>query len=133
MPTSEAGDFLVTVRQANGNILALIPYSVAGNRLADPSGLSTASLAKGNLRLKLEKEHYQPGETIKMSLSTPYSGTGLITIERENVLTHAWFTAQAGESVQEIQIPEQFEGRGYVNVSFVRSLDSEAVYMNPHT
>lgn len=133
MPTSEAGDFLVTVRQANGNILALIPYSVAGNRLADPSGLSTASLAKGNLRLKLEKEHYQPGETIKMSLSTPYSGTGLITIERENVLAHAWFTAQAGESVQEIQIPEQFEGRGYVNVSFVRSLDSEAVYMNPHT
>ena len=133
MPTSEAGDFLVTVRQANGAILALIPYSVAGNRLADPSGLSTGSLAKGNLRLKLEKEHYQAGETIKMSLSTPYAGTGLITIERENVLTHAWFIAQAGESVQTIQIPGQFEGRGYVNVSFVRALDSEAVYMNPLT
>lgn len=133
MPTSEAGDFLVTVRQANGNILALIPYSVAGSRLADPSGLSTGSLAKGNLRLKLEKEHYKAGETIKMSLSTPYAGTGLITIERENVLAHAWFTAQAGESVQEIQIPGQFEGRGFVNVSFVRALDSEAVYMNPHT
>ncbi len=133
MPTGEAGDYLVTVRQNNGNILALIPFSVAGTRLAEPSDLSTRSLAKGNLRLKLEKDQYASGETIKMSLSAPYSGTGLITIERENVLTHAWFTAQAGESVQEIRIPEGFEGRGYVNVSFVRSLGSEAIYMNPHT
>ncbi|MDD4702515.1 MAG: MG2 domain-containing protein, partial [Desulfovibrio sp.] len=133
MPTTEVGDYLVTVRQKNGTILALIPFSVAGTRLADPADLSTASLAKGNLRLKLEKDQYASGETIRMSLSTPYSGTGLITVERENVLAHAWFTAQAGESVQEIRIPDGFEGRGYVNVSFVRSLGSEAVYMNPHT
>ncbi|SCM70313.1 MG2 domain-containing protein [Desulfovibrio sp. 86] len=133
LPTAEAGDYLVTVRQNNGHVLALVPFSVAGTRLAEPSDLSTRSLAKGNLRLKLEKEQYAPGDTIKMSLSTPYSGTGLITIERENVLTHAWLTAQAGESVQEIRIPEGFEGRGYVNVSFVRSLGSEAIYMNPHS
>lgn len=133
MPTAEAGDYLVTVRQKNGTVLALIPFSVAGTRLAEPTDLSTRSLAKGNLRLKLEKNQYASGETIKMSLSTPYSGAGLITIERENVLAHTWFTAQAGESVQEIRIPDGFEGRGYVNVSFVRSLGSEAVYMNPHS
>lgn len=132
LPTGEAGDFLVTVRKSDGTPLAIIPYSVAGNRLAEPESLSADSLVKGNLRLKLDKERYEAGETIKMRLSTPYAGTGLITIERENVLAHAWFTAEAGSSVQEIKIPANFEGRGYVNVSFSRSLQSDTVYMKPY-
>ncbi|MDR2695636.1 MAG: alpha-2-macroglobulin family protein, partial [Deltaproteobacteria bacterium] len=45
---------------------------------------------------------------------------------------HAWFTAKAGDSVQEIRIPADFEGRGYINVSFARAFDSDAVYMKPH-
>ncbi|QCC84883.1 alpha-2-macroglobulin family protein [Desulfovibrio desulfuricans] len=132
LPTTDAGDFLLTVRQPDGAVLAIIPYTVAGNRLAQPSALSAESLARGDLRLKLEKQQYAPGETIKMRLSTPYAGAGLITIERENVLTQAWFTAQAGESVQEIRIPDDFQGRGYVNVSYARSLDSDVIYMKPH-
>lgn len=132
LPTTDAGDYLLTVRQADGAVLAVIPYTVAGNRLAQPSSLSAESLAKGDLRIRLDKQQYAPGETIKMRLSTPYAGAGLITIERENVLAQAWFTAQAGESVQEIRIPDDFQGRGYVNVSYARSLDSDVIYMKPH-
>lgn len=132
LPTADAGEYLLTVRQADGAVLAVIPYTVAGNRLAQPSALSAESLAKGDLRIRLDKQQYAPGETIKMRLSTPYAGAGLITIERENVLAQAWFTAQAGESVQEIRIPEDFQGRGYVNVSYARSLDSDVIYMKPH-
>ena len=95
LPTTDAGDFLLTVRQPDGAVLAIIPYTVAGNRLAQPSALSAESLARGDLRLKLEKQQYAPGETIKMRLSTPYAGAGLITIERENVLTQACTTRQS--------------------------------------
>lgn len=132
LPTTDAGDFLLTVRQPDGALLAVIPYTVAGNKIAQPSALSNESLAKGDLRLKLEKQQYAPGDTIKMRISAPFAGAGLITIERENVLAQAWFTAQAGESVQEIRIPDDFQGRGYVNVSYARSLDSDVVYMKPH-
>ena len=66
LPTTDAGDFLVTVRQPDGAVLAVIPYTVAGDRLAQPSALSTESLAKGDLRLKLDKQQYAPGDTIKM-------------------------------------------------------------------
>lgn len=132
LPTGDAGDFLLTVRRADATVLAVIPYTVAGNSLARPDSLSSSSLAKGDLRLKLDKERYAPGETIRMRLSTPFAGTGLVTIERETVLAHAWFTAQPGESVQEIRIPADFQGRGYVNVSFARALDSDMVYMKPH-
>lgn len=132
LPTTTAGDFLLTIRQANGAMLAVVPYTVAGNNLAQSANLSAESLAKGDLRLKLDKDRYAAGETIKMRLSTPFAGTGLITIERENVLAQSWFTAQAGESVQEIKIPADFQGRGYVNVSYSRALESDVVYMKPH-
>ena len=101
--------------------------------LAQPSALSTESLAKGDLRLKLDKQQYAPGDTIKMRISTPYAGAGLITIEREkragSGMVHgpSW-RKRAGKSA----FPDDFQGRGYVNVSYARSLDSDVVYMKPH-
>lgn len=132
IPTETPGDYLLSVRDAEGTLLASIPFSIAGNRLAAPEELDPASLARGNLRLVLDKKRYAPGDVIKMRLSAPFDGSGLITIERDNVVAHAWFTAKAGESVQEITLPRDFEGAGYVNVSFVRSQQSDAIYMQPH-
>lgn len=132
IPAETPGDYLLSVRDAQGTLLASIPFSIAGNRLAAPEELDPASLARGNLRLVLDRKRYAPGDVIKMRLSVPFDGSGLITIERDSVVAHAWFTAKAGESVQEIALPRDFEGTGYVNVSFVRSLQSDAVYMQPH-
>ena len=132
LPTDTPGDYLVSVRDASGTLLARIPFSVAGERLLPPEELDTASLARGNLRLVLEKKHYAPGETVRMRLSAPFDGSGLITIERDRVLAHTWFTAKAGESVQELRLPDGFEGTGYVTVSFVRGPQSDAIHMQPH-
>ncbi len=132
LPTAEAGDFLLTVRDGNGHLLASIPYSIAGQRLAEPESLSPDALNRGDLRLKLEKTDHAAGERLRFRISAPFAGTGLVTIEREKVMAHAWFRANAGESVHEIMIPADFEGRGYVNVSFVREVASDAIYMKPH-
>lgn len=132
LPTAEAGDFLLTVRDGQGRLLASIPYSVAGQRLAEPEQLTPDALNKGDLRLKLEKTDFASGETMRFRLSAPFAGTGLVTIERDRVMAHAWFRAEAGESVQQITIPSDFEGRGYLNISFVRDAGSEAIYMKPH-
>ncbi len=132
VPTETPGDYLVTIRDASGALLAKIPFSVAGERLAAPEELEPGALARGNLRLVLDKKSYAPGDTVRLRLSAPFDGSGLITIERDRVLAHAWFTAKAGESVQEIALPRDFEGSGFVNVSFVRSPESPAVYMQPH-
>ncbi|MBO4334810.1 MAG: hypothetical protein J5846_03125 [Desulfovibrio sp.] len=130
LPTDHAGDFLLTIRNAKGEELGQIPFTVAGTRLAEPG--REPVLANGSLRLTLDKENYAPGETMHFQLSAPFAGTGLVTLERDQVVAHAWFTAKAGESVHEITIPRDFEGRGYLNVSFVRDVDSPAIYMNPH-
>lgn len=132
LDTSRPGDFLLTLKDKNGTILASVPYTVAGNDLTLPQGeTGTAGLAKSDLRLILDKKDCRPGETLKMHLSLPYEGTGLITIERDTVLAHKWFQAKAGETIQEITVPENFEGRGYVSVLFNRSQSSSALAMKP--
>ena len=130
LPTEKAGEYLITVRNAKGEELGQIPFTVAGTRLAAPG--EEPVLANGSLRLTLDKENYAPGETIHFQMSARFAGTGLVTLERDQVVAHSWFTAKPGESVHEITIPDDFEGRGYLNVSFVRDIDSPAIYIDPH-
>lgn len=128
IPTDKAGEFLLTVRDAQKRTLAQIPFTVAGQRLA----LAEDGLAAGSLRLRLDKTEYiNNQDDIQLFLSLPYDGTGLITLEREQVIAAKWFHAKAGDTVQTIDIPDDFEGRGYVNVTFVRSLASPDIYMEP--
>lgn len=133
LDTSKPGDFLLTLKDKNGTVLASVPYTVAGSELALPqgSGPGTDGLAQSDLRLVLDKKDCRPGDTLKMHLSLPYDGTGLITVERDRVLAHRWFQGKAGETVQEITVPEGLEGRGYVSVLYSRAPSSSALAMKP--
>lgn len=128
IPTQKAGEYLLCVRD-DKHTLALIPFTVAGERLA----LADGGLASGVLRVKADKNTYAAGEEISLFMQLPYDGTGLITVEREGVEAAAWFTAKAGETMQKITVPNGFEGRGFVNVTFVRSSGSPDVYREPST
>jgi uncharacterized protein YfaS (alpha-2-macroglobulin family) len=55
----------------------------------------------------------------------------LITIERDHVYAQQWFQANSASSVQHIRVPENFEGSGYINVAFVRALDSKEIFVSP--
>lgn len=127
IPTDMPGDHLLTVRNAAGENVASIPFTVAGNGLR-----AGEDLVSGKLRARIDKTDYDAGQTIQVYLTTPYDGAGLITIERDGVAAHKWFQAKAGDTVQSVVIPDDFEGRGYVNISFVRALSSPDIYMNPH-
>ena len=92
----------------------------------------TRSLEKNaELEIKLSREQFRAGEDIEVAVTSPYAGSGLITLERERVYTHKWFRATGTSSVQRITIPPDFDGTGYVNVSFVRALDSKEIFMSP--
>lgn len=130
VPTDRPGEFLLTVRDAAGRTVSLVPFTVAGND--DLRVAASGEAPSGNLRLHLDKADYAPGETVKVFLSSPFEGTGLITLERDGVAAHRWFKVRAGNAVREIAVPEGFEGRAYVNVSLARALSSPDVFMRPH-
>jgi uncharacterized protein YfaS (alpha-2-macroglobulin family) len=101
-------------------------FTVAG------SGNVTRSLERNaELQLRLSKKSYAPGEQVEINIRAPYTGSGLITIERDKVYAVQWFHASTVNSVQTITVPESLEGNAYINVQFVRDPSSSEVYMSP--
>ncbi len=126
LPTAEPGDFALIVKDAEGNELNRLEYSVAGD-----ANLSRSLERNAELQLKLNKRDYAPGETVELNIRAPYTGAGLITIERDKVYQHVWFKADTTSSVQKIVVPEGLEGNAYVSVQFLRDPASSEVFMSP--
>ena len=95
------------------------------------ANLSRSLDRNAELQVKLNKSDFAPGEPVEISLRAPYAGSGLITIERDKVYAHAWFTATTTNSVQHITVPAGFEGNGYINVQYVRDPSSDEIFMSP--
>jgi len=125
LPTDKPGDFALVIR-SGGQAVNRIEYSVTGE-----ANLSRSLERNAELEVKLNKQDYAPGEPIEVSLRAPYAGSGLITIERDHVYAHAWFTATTTNSVQHISVPTGFEGSGYVNVQYIRDPSSDEIFMSP--
>jgi uncharacterized protein YfaS (alpha-2-macroglobulin family) len=126
LATDVPGDFSYVIRDASGLEMNRIEYSVAG------TGNVTRSLERNaELQLKLNKKDYAPGEEIEISVRAPYTGAGLITIERDRVYAHQWFRAGTLASVQKIRVPKDFEGNGYMSVQYVRDPSSDEIFTSP--
>lgn len=126
LPTDKPGDWRLEIRDAKGNALNRVDYSVAG-----AANVTRDLERSAELTLALSRDSYKPGEEIEISVRAPYPGAGLITIERDKVYAHVWFKATGNSSVQKIRVPEGLEGNAYVNVQFVRDPDSDEVFMSP--
>jgi uncharacterized repeat protein (TIGR01451 family) len=126
LETNAPGDFAARFYNEQGDLMADVRFSVAG------AGNLTRALEKNaELTAKLSKPEYKAGEDIEVQITAPYTGAGLITIERDKVYAAQWFQATTTSSVQKIRVPAGFEGNGYLNVAFVRGLDSREIYMSP--
>lgn len=127
LPTAKPGSYALRIlRASDRKEVNRIAYTVAGN-----ADLSRSLERNAELQLSLDRKDYKPGDTIDVSIRAPYTGSGLITIERDKVYAHAWFHADTTSSVQHIVVPKGFEGNGYVNVQFVRDPSSDAIFMSP--
>jgi uncharacterized protein YfaS (alpha-2-macroglobulin family) len=126
LPTDEAGNYVFELRDDQGRRLTKLQFTVAGRGPAERSLERNAEL-----QVKLDRAQYNTGEEIFVSITAPYAGSGLITIERDKVYAQQWFQTSTAGSVQHIKIPETFEGSGYINVAFVRAIDSKEIFVSP--
>ena len=126
LPTAEAGRFAVKISDDTGLVFSKVRYTVAGAR-----NLTGNLERNAELELSLNGSSFEPGEDIEMEITAPYTGTGLITIEREKVFAYKWFQSDTNNSVQRIRVPSDLEGNAYVNVAFVRDLDSPEIFVSP--
>lgn len=124
LATDKIGDFALTILDKDNTELSQLKFSVVG--------ASQQPMSKNaELSVKLNKAEYKAGEDIELQITAPYTGAGLITIERDKVYATQWFKTDTSSSVQKIHIPEDFQGNGYVNVSFVRDWESAEIFISP--
>ncbi len=120
------GSFTVNIYSKDKKLLTSFNYFVASK------GNTAGELEKNaELKVKLNKTTYKNGEDIEMNILAPYTGTGLITIESNKVNAFKWFKTTTKSSIQTIKLPKDMEGNAYINVTFVRSLDSKEIFTSP--
>lgn len=126
LPLETPGSFRYEYRNATGQVLCSIPFHVTGK------GDGTKDLERsGELEIRFADKKWLPGEELEFSLTTPFTGAGLITVEKDRVLASKWFQVDSKTSVQSIRLPEDIEGGVYLSVVMARALDSPDVFLNP--
>jgi len=124
--TDAPGTYAYLIHDASGLELNRVEYTVAGQ------GNVARSLERNaELQITLNKKDYLPGDDIELSIKAPYTGAGLITIERDHIYATQWFKSDTTASVQKIRLPSDFEGNGYVSVQFIRDLGSDEIFTSP--
>jgi alpha-2-macroglobulin len=124
--TAKPGDYTIIIKNAKDEELQRIEFSVAGS-----GNLSRSMDKNAELQLALKKTDIEAGDELEVSIKAPFVGAGLITVEREKVFTHKWFKTSETATVQKIKVPSDFEGDGYLSVSFVRDPGSDEIFMSP--
>jgi len=126
LDTSEAGTFVVDILNADDEVLLSAQYTVVGASNDDGQLDKNAEL-----KVTLDKDDYQEGETIELSIQAPYAGSGLISIESNKLHAFKWFSSTTNSSIQRIKIPKGIEGNAYINIAFVRDLSSKEIFTSP--
>jgi alpha-2-macroglobulin len=126
LATDTPGTFAYLIRDAAGLELNRVEYTVVGQ-----ANVTRSLERNAELQITLNKKDYIPGEEIELSIKAPYTGGGLITIERDHLYAAKWFKTTTTASVQKIRVPADFEGNGYVSVQFIRDPASEEIFTSP--
>ena len=126
LPTDTPGQFIVEISDDQDLKLARIPFTVVGH-----GNLLGELEHNAELRLELNHPDYHAGDTIEMSITAPYRGAGLITIESDRVHAFKWFKTDTTSTLQTIKVPNDLEGNAYVNVAFVRDAGSKEIFTSP--
>jgi len=124
LPSDVLGNFELVIKNKEDQAVSRAAFSIVG--------ASQNPLAKNaELTVKLNQETFAAGDEIELQISAPYTGSGLLTIERDKVYATRWFKTDSQNSLQTIKIPEDFQGNGYVNIAFIRAWDSPEIFISP--
>lgn len=126
LPTQTPGSYVLLYKNAQGMELARVPFTVVGEGNAMAGITHDASMI-----VTSDKSSYGTGETMALHIQSPYTGTGLITIETDHVHCWQWFKTSTNSTIQRVKIPDHVEGKAFINVQFTRDLHSKEIFRSP--
>jgi uncharacterized protein YfaS (alpha-2-macroglobulin family) len=121
LPTLPAGEYHLEATASDATDHAVI--SSLSFQVSAPARLSRNYRNDVQLALKPDRKQYQAGQTAEILVEAPFSGTALVTVEREKVLRS--FTARLEGNAPSIRVPMQPGNvpNVFVSVTLVRGSD----------
>ncbi|MBR1648503.1 MAG: alpha-2-macroglobulin family protein [Alphaproteobacteria bacterium] len=124
LKTDEPGAYSLKITDKNDVLLSQTDWLVAG--ALNQGGVIDK---KADLNIQLDRSQYASGDEITMQIDAPYTGYGLITIERDKVYAHKWFKMNTRSVLESIELPDTVEGNAYINVAMFRDINSTAIFL----
>lgn len=75
---------------------------------------------EGKVDIVLDKENYQPGETAKVLLKTPFSGKVLVTVESDDVLDHFYVQAENRSAQFDLPIKDSYLPNVFISTTLFK-------------
>ena len=91
------------------------------------SGWGSAPLSMENpslLEMTLDKQTYQPGETAKLHIKTPFPGKLLLTLEREKILSYRTVNIKGNTASLNIPVRASYKPNIYLSGTLIRPTES---------
>ena len=84
------------------------------------------------LDLVLDRSKYQPGDTARILVRSPFPGQMLLTIEGDRVYDHRIVVMDANSQLIELPLPAELRGGAYVTATVIRAIDPQQADWLPH-
>jgi uncharacterized protein YfaS (alpha-2-macroglobulin family) len=81
-----------------------------------------------SLTLKLDQPEYQIGETARLTIQAPFSGTALLTIESDKVLQSRVILLEKNTAEVDVEVKDSYAPNVHCSVSVIRPAVAEAVW-----
>lgn len=81
----------------------------------------------GEIKMETDKKSYQPGETAKVLLKTPFQGKVLVTVERDDVLYHEYVMTDKKSAQIEIPIKDNYLPNVFVSATLIKPHSDGAI------
>lgn len=128
LKTDAPGDWLVTIADESGAVLAAVPYRTIGSAGKAMPSLDP-TLPAAQVRLTLSRASVDSGEPLAASILSPFKGFGLLTLESDDVVSSRWIRVDAGANETSIDVPEHAAGKFYAHLSLVRDPSEAERYL----
>lgn len=121
----QGGDYLLVVSDPASGSSSSLDLGAAS---ADQEWVAWSRENPERVELALDRERYQPGDTARLRIKAPFSGTALLTLESDQVLEQRVLNLEKNTAEVELPLRADHTPNVYASVTLIRPAVAENVW-----
>ena len=121
----QTGEYLLLVSDPASGSSSSLRVNAAS---ADQEWVAWSRENPDRVELSLDRERYHPGDTARLLIKAPFSGTALLTLESDRVLEQRVITLEKNTAEVELPVRAEFAPNVYAAITLIRPAVAESVW-----